>query len=236
MAGWGAAAVRAALAGALLVLGSLAPAVATAGDFEWDVPGIVHHVDVAGTQEALGIPMKLHAVTSSWKPDALFTHFVEQFKKAGFFIPPPSGQTAVHGAISLTALDVDRLLAYSVIMRPNPDGKTTKVLLGTANVGQIRKPEDSAFLPVYPGAENLVTVNVEVGKSLSYITKATQQELQDFYREAMPKKGYTEKKPGLFRKGNEAVEVLSRPREGGGLSVIIMGRNGSDDDLLDETR
>lgn len=225
--------MRAALAGVLLVVGALVPSVSAAGDFEWDVPGIVHHVDVAGTQEALGIPMKLHAVTSSWKPDALFKHFAEQFKKAGFFIPPPKGQTVVHGAITLTALDVDRLLAYSVIMRPNPDGKTTKVLLGTANVGQIRKPEDSAFVAVYPAADNLVTINIESGKSLSYTTKATQQQLQDFYREAMPKKGYTETKPGVFRKGNESVEVLSRPREGGGLTVIVMSRNGSDDDALD---
>lgn len=226
-------AVRAALASVLWALGALAPAAAWAGDFEWDVPGIVSHVDVAGTQEALGIPMKLHAVTSSWKPDALFKHFAEQFQKAGFFIPPPSGQTPVHGAVSLTALDVDRLLAYSVIMRLNPDGKTTKVLLGTANVGQIRTPESTAFAPVYPGADNLVTINVEVGKSLSYVTKATPQQLADFYREAMTKLGYTEKQPGVYRKGREAVEVLGRPVPQGGLSVIVTSRNGSDDDLLD---
>jgi hypothetical protein len=219
--------VRAGLVVAL-VLGALLPASAAEPEkkkrFEWDVPGMVSQVEVEGVQVALGIPMKLHAVTSSWKPTDLFRHFATQFKEQGFYIPPPSHQVVVHGAMSLTALDVNRDLTYTVFLRVNPDGKTTRVLLGTANVGQIRNPSaDNTFAPVYPGASQLVTSDVEAGRSLSYVITATAEQLAAFYRDAMKAAGWEEKRPGTYRKGSERVVVMARPLEKGQLSVVVLG-------------
>lgn len=210
-----------------LLLGALLPAAAAEPapqkPFAWDVPGTVSHVEVVGTQVARGIPMKLHAVTSSWPPDALFRHFAEQFQKQGFFIPPPSHQTFVHGALSLAAVDVNRDLTYTVFLRPVPGSKTTRVLLGTANMAQIRKPGGGSFAPVYPGAAQLVTADLEVGRTLSYVTTATAEQLLAFYRETMVAAGWREKSPGLYLKDTERVQVLARPLEQGRLSVVVLG-------------
>lgn len=210
-----------------LLLGALLPAVAAEPvpqkPFAWDVPGTVSHVEVAGMQVARGIPMKLHAVTSSWPPDALFRHFAERFQKQGFFIPPPSHQTFVHGAMTLAAVDVNRDLTYTVFLRPVPGSKTTRVLLGTANMARVSKPGGESFAPVYPGASQLVTSDLETGRTLSYVTTATAEQLITFYREAMVAAGWREKSPGLYLKGTERVQVLARPLEKGGLSVVVLG-------------
>lgn len=199
--------------------------------FEWEVPGMVAHVEVAGIMEAQGIPMKLHAVTSSWKPPELFDHFVKVFEEQGFYLPPPEHQVVVHGALSLTAMDVDRMLVYTVFLRINPDGKTTKVLLGTSNMGLAKNPQAVAFVPLFPGARNVITSNVEVGRSVRYLASTTPRDLADFYRKAMTEAGYTESRPGVYFKGREQIEVLARPLADGTLSVFVVGRMGVEDEL-----
>jgi hypothetical protein len=193
---------------------------------------VVSSVDVAGLVEAQGIPMKLHAVESSWKPPELFNHFLKEFTAAGFYLPPPKHQLAVHGAATLTAMDVDRMLVYTVIMRVNPDGKTTKVLLSTSNMGLAKKPGEAAFAPVFPGGHDVLTSNVEVGRMLRYIARARPEELNAFYRKAMMDAGFKEERPGLYSKGRELVEVLIKPLETGELSVMVVGRIGSAEEFI----
>lgn len=200
--------------------------------FEWNVPGMVSHVDVAGTMETQGIPMKLNAVDSTWMPPELFNHFLKQFTQAGFYLPPPRDQLIVHGAATLTAMDVDRRLVYTVIMRVNPDGKTTKVLLGTSNMGLAKPPSDTAFAPVYPGARDLFTSNVEVGRTLGYVARVTPQELNAFYLKAMTQAGFKEERPGLYSKDRELIEVLAKPLPNGELSVLVVSRIGSVDEFI----
>jgi hypothetical protein len=200
--------------------------------FEWNVPGIVSHVDVVGLVQAQGVPMKLNAVESTWMPPELFNHFLKEFTEAGFYLPPPKHQLVVHGAASLTAMDVERELVYTVIMRVNPDGKTTKVLLGTSNMGLARKPSDTAFAPVYPGATNLVTTNVEVGRTVGYSVHATPEELNAFYSKAMVQAGFKEERPGLYSKDRELIEVFVKPQAPGELSVLVVSRIGSPDEFI----
>ncbi len=200
--------------------------------FVWDVPGLVSTVDVAGTMEAMGVPMKLQAATSTRRPRELFEHFARLFDGAGFYIPPPRHQLVVHGALTLTAMDVDRKLVYTVMLRLNPDGKTTKVLLGTSNMGLAKKPQAVAFAPLYPGARKVLTSNVEVGRSVAYVAKATPQELADFYGKVMEEAGYREQSPGLYTKGREQVQVLARPQGDGELSVLVIGRIGTAEEFI----
>jgi hypothetical protein len=200
--------------------------------FEWNVPGMVSHVDVAGLVETQGIPMKLNSVDSTWMPPELFNAFLKQFTEAGFYLPPPKYQLIVHGAASLTAMDVQRQLVYTVIMRVNPDGKTTKVLLSTANMGLAKPPSDAAFAPVYPGSHDLITSNVEVGRTLGYVTRATPQELNAFYSKAMAEAGFKEERPGLYSKDRELIEVMARPLANGELSVLVISRIGSPDEFI----
>ncbi|MFL5348474.1 MAG: hypothetical protein ACJ8AT_27065 [Hyalangium sp.] len=231
------------LLGAPWAAGAEAPASSTADTkasapkpkphpFEWNVPGMVAHVDVAGTMEAQGIPMKLNAVDSTWMPPELFNHFLKQFTEAGFYLPPPKDQLIVHGAATLTAMDVERQLVYTVIMRVNRDGKTTKVLLGTSNMGLAKPPSDTAFAPVYPGAHDLITSNVEVGRTLGYVTRATPQELNAFYSKAMAQAGFKEERPGLYSKDRELIEVLAKPLPNGELSVLVVSRIGSAEEFI----
>jgi hypothetical protein len=200
--------------------------------FSWSVPGMVSHVDIAGTIVAQGIPMKLHMVESSWKPPELFDHFGKVFTQAGFYIPPPKHQLVVHGAATLTAMDVERMLVYTVIMRISPDGKTTKVFLGTSNMEQAKSAASQAFVPIYPGARNVLTSDVEVGRTLGFVTSARPEELHAFYRRVLTEKGFQEESPGVYFKDRERIEVLARPSDKDGLSVLILGRIGSQDELI----
>lgn len=200
--------------------------------FEWNVPGMVSHVDVAGLVETQGIPMKLNAVDSTWMPPELFNSFLKQFTEAGFYLPPPKHQLIVHGAASLTAMDVERKLVYTVIMRVNPDGKTTKVLLSTANMGLAKTPNDAAFALVYPGSHDLITSNVEVGRTLGYVTRATPQELNAFYSKAMAEAGFKEERRGLYSKDRELIEVMAKPLASGELSVLVISRIGSPEEFI----
>jgi hypothetical protein len=76
---------------------------------------------------------------------------------------------------------------------------------------------------VYPGAARLVTSDLETGRTLSYVTTATAEQLLAFYRETMVAAGWREKSPGLYLKGTERVQVLARPLEQGRLSVVVLG-------------
>lgn len=202
----------------LLVLACLDARAALA--FEWAVPAEASRVDVAGVQQARGIPVKLEAATSRLSAPELLRYFAGRFRERGLFIPPAKDQLVVEGALQLTALDVERLLSYTVLLRPLPDGRGTQVLMSTADLDAARS-EGPAFVPLPPGASSVVSVDVEAARSVSFAVQARPEQVAAFYREVLPRDGYREQEPGVFTLGPRTLRVHTRALADGRLGVVV---------------
>ncbi len=188
--------------------------------FEWAVPSEASRVDVAGVQQARGIPVKLEAATSRLPALELLRYFAARFRERGLFIPPAKDQLVVEGALQLTGLDVERLRAYTVLLRPLPDGRGTQVLMSTADLDAARS-EGPAFIPLPPGASSVVSVDVEAARSVSFSVQTRPEQVAAFYREVLPRDGYREREPGVFTLGPRTLRVHTRPLADGRLGVVV---------------
>ncbi|HEX8441084.1 hypothetical protein [Archangium sp.] len=215
----------------VLALALLGAGVASAQrpTFTWDVPRVVESVDVPDVMRADGIPVKLRSVKSAEKPEVIVQHLVKRFEAAGFFIPPDGHRTQRLAEPQLTALDTDRLISYTFILQPNPDGTTT-VVLGEANLGMARK-EQSAFAPVFPGGTDVMQSDMEGARTLTYSVTAEQGKVRDFYLKELRAAGFTETSPGTWHRTGEELRVAIRPGPAGRVVVIILRRTTTEEVL-----
>lgn len=190
--------------------------------FTWDVPRVLEAVDVPGVMRADGIPVKLRSVLSAEKPEVILQHLVDRFEDAGFYIPPDKHRTQWLAEPQLTALDTERLISYTFVLQPNPDGTTT-VVLGEANLSQARRAQ-SAFAPVYPGGTDVMQSDMEGARTLTYLVTAAPEKVRDFYLKELTAAGFTEASTGEWLRGGEEVRVGVRPVKAGRVSVILMRR------------
>ena len=196
----------------ILALALAGPA-AAAEPFRWEVPNVVEMFDVQGKLEALGIPVTLHVAAAKMPLPDLLDFYARAFRKAGLVVDPAPREAA--GYITLTALDPDRLVTYTVLLHQFKDG-TTRVVMGSADHAHRRKiVAGEAFAPVAPGATDLVTADVEYGQTMAYTTAASPEQLRSFYAQALPQVGYT---PGpaadVFERGNEELSLFVREENG----------------------
>jgi hypothetical protein len=212
---------RAMLVGLVVLLGA-GEAAAQLLPFTWDVPKVVESIDVPGVMNTNGIPVKLRSVKSTERPEVIYKHLVSRFELYGFYIPPKQKQWLKEP--QFTALDTQRLISYTFIIQVNGDDTTT-VVLGEANLGQAQKTKPVAFAPVFPGAKDVLTSDLEVGRTLTYLVpggKAT-PDVEGFYRKELAQAGYRETEPNLYHRGTEELQVTVRPSKGQ-LSVLILSR------------
>lgn len=190
--------------------------------FVWDVPKVVDIVDVPGVMLADGVPVRLKAVRSKEKPEPLLQHIVDRWEAWGLYIPPVEHQPQTLREPQITALDPERLITYTVLFQPNPDGTTT-LYLGEANLS---KPPQalSSVAPVYSGAEGVMTSELELVRSVNYTVRAKEAEVEAFYRAELGKVGFKEVEPRRFRSGTEEMELVIRPVQPGQLSVAVLRR------------
>jgi hypothetical protein len=190
--------------------------------FTWDVPKIIETVEVPGIMRADGIPVKLRSVKSAERPEVILQHLVDRFQAWGFYIPSKRSQWLKEP--QLTALDTERLISYTFVIQPSPDGSTT-VLLGEANLGRWEKTV-AVIAPVYPEAVDVMNTDVEVARTLSYRVPALKStpDITGFYRQQLTKAGYTETEPNTYRKGSEELLVTVSPPKGGHMSVMVVRR------------
>lgn len=193
---------------------------AGAATFSWDVPGQLQLVPVGRKLERDGLPMVVYLAKSSWELDRLLLHYAGRFAEAGFFIPPKMGRLPGLKLPRVVALDDRRMVSFLVYGWPEPDGSTTLVL-GAADLAH-RKPSQGGVLPVFPGAKAPTTFNVELATALSFVAKATQDEVIDFYRSVLPSGGWQEREPGTFVREGRAVRVLAKTLKNGELSVVVL--------------
>ncbi|MCP3136553.1 hypothetical protein [Pyxidicoccus xibeiensis] len=190
--------------------------------FVWDVPRVLDVVDVPGVMLADGVPVRLKAVRSAEKPEPLLQHMVDRWEEWGLYITPAEQQPQLLREPMLTALDPERFITYTVILQPNPDGTTT-VYLGEADMS---KPPAtmSSVAPVFPGAEGVMTSDLEVVRSVNYTVSAKEAEVEAFYRTELGKAGFKPTEPRRFRAGQEEVELILKPLQPGKLSVAVLRR------------
>jgi hypothetical protein len=205
---------------------ALPPASLAAEPLRWDVPRAFMSVPVHGEQEALGVPMRLTAVRSRASVSDLFNHFLRSFEKADLFVPPREGQFMAEGGLSITGLDVERLVSYTVIFQPMPDGTTT-VLLGEADLYRRKAPGDDGRVPVFPGARGLLRSKMEGTDTLAYTVTAVPGEVLRFYQETLGRAGFTSspEEPTTFVRGGHTFQVLlQRTHTAGEVSVVVLER------------
>ncbi|MCY1017674.1 hypothetical protein [Pyxidicoccus sp. MSG2] len=190
--------------------------------FVWDVPRVKDIIDVPGVMLADGIPVRMKAVRSAEKIEPLMGHIVDRWVEWGLYVAPPEQQPQKLREPMLTALDPERFITYTVIFQPNPDGTTT-LYLGEADMS---KPPGamSTVAPVFPGAEGVLTSDLETVRSVTYSVRAKETEVDAFYKTELAKAGFKEVKPRRFRAGQEEVELILKPLQPGQQSVSVMRR------------
>ena len=198
--------------------------------FTWDVPRVLETLEVPGVLRADGIPVKLRSVRSAERPQVILQHLVKRFEQAGFFIPPDSQRTQWFKEPQLTALDPERLISYTFLLQPRPDGTTT-VVLGEANLGLARREQQAAFAPLFPGGSDLMRSEQEGARMLTYLAPAESAQVVAFYAQELGKAGYTETAAGTWRRGGEELRLSVRPARAGRVAVILLNRPAPDSAL-----
>ncbi len=205
-----------------------APAPSPRPPFRWDVPGLIAWVDSPGVQISDGVPLTLQVARSKLSVEVLLQHFADSFQKAGLFIPPGREQLRAFQEPQLTALDPERLVAYTVIFQANPDDTVT-LILGTSDLRHY-KPAGAAALgwaPLPPGAEQLMHTQMEGAQSAAFTVSSSKEQVLAFYRDAMKRAGFEEEEPGVFRRGGEVISLYLQLQEGQ-LAVSITRRLGAE--------
>ncbi|PTL79049.1 hypothetical protein [Vitiosangium sp. GDMCC 1.1324] len=193
------------------------PAEAAPDPFHWKVLGLVSSVDVSDRMNVGGIPIRFQVYTSREKVERLIQYFATAFDEAGFYIQRQ--QPRLSAEPQLTALDTRTFTSYTVILRPQP-GRLTEVVLGEAKLGELQPVGSSSLLPVFPGAANALQGNFEGAQTLTYQVAAKELQVRAWYREQLTHAGYKEESPGLFRRGEQELQ-LSLSSGKGGLQVVL---------------
>lgn len=188
--------------------------------FGWDVPGLVEYVPVGQRLERDGLPMEVALARTSWDLDRVLLHYAGRFAEAGYFIPPKLGRLPGLKLPRVVALDTERLVSFLVYGWPEADG-TTSLVLGAANLKGRTAKAGGVKLPVFPGAIAPTVFDVEYATALSFLAKATEAEVIDFYREVLPADGWREREAGVFVKGGRAVRVLAK-KQRDGLAIAVL--------------
>lgn len=207
---------------------SKAPEPSPRPPFRWDVPGLIAWVDSPGMQISDGVPLALQLARSKLSVETLLQHFADSFEKAGLFIPPGDEQVRAFQEPQLTALDPEKLIAYTVIFQENPDGTVT-LILGTSNLSQYNPGQAMALLwaPLPPGAKQLMQTQMEAGQSAAFTVASSKAQVMAFYGEAMKKAGFEQEEPGVFRRGGEVITVYTQ-QQGEELAVSLTRRVGAE--------
>ncbi len=183
----------------------------SAPPFQWHVPGAIEDVPMSGEAESLGVPVRAHAVRSKERIEPLYLHFLQAFRRAGLYLPPPSAQFHMKGGLALTAIDDERMISYTVIFQANAD-RTTTVILGEANLAARRPAAEDAQggLPLPPQAKRVVRARSEGTSQVTFRLRARADEVTGYYRDVLGANGFEETEPQVFSDGTRQVQVLTQ--------------------------
>ena len=184
----------------------------------WKVPGVVSTLDVPGEMNVGGIPIHLQVYSSREDVVHLLQSFVTSFAEAGYYVP--DRQPRLVAQPHLTALNPRTLVAYTLILEPEPGGHLTTVVLGEAKLNELKPPPASELLPVYPGGRNVLQGDFEGARTLTYQVSARDEQVRAWYREHFTRQGFKEEEPLLFRRQEQEARVTVSTVKGA-LNVVI---------------
>jgi hypothetical protein len=188
--------------------------------FTWPRPDVVEEIDVPDTVVSSGVPVRLHVIRSRLGAQALLETFGRAFVQAGFWVPPV--QRRIVAEPHVTGLDWRGLVSYSAILHPNDDGSTTCVL-GEARLDRKRDAAPD-FAPALPGARDVLRVEQEGARVLSFTAAGSADDVRRFYRASLPSAGFkpSRDEDGVFERGAERLTVLPTAERAGGVSVVVV--------------
>lgn len=172
--------------------------------FRWDVPNVVSTVDVPGITNAMGVPVKMQAVTVKGKMDDTIRYIYDSMEKQGLAINPELQKANI-----LTGFDPDAEISFSAVFQENAPGYIT-VVLGTANLGLAKKPQGDNFIPLFSGGKGALRANTEGVDTLVYtVPDGDESKVRSFYTDVMVKTGWKAdpKEPLTFQKADERISI-----------------------------
>jgi hypothetical protein len=189
--------------------------------FYWPRPDVVEEIDIPDTLKADGVPVRLHIMRSKMGVQGLLSAFATAFTRAGFWVPRV--QKRIVAEPHVTGLDWRRLISYSAILHPNPDGTVTCVL-GEAQLGKRQTPAAVPDIaPLFPIAQDVLRVDDERSRVISYVVRGpTAEELVVFYRERLPRAGWRPAEDGSWEKSGARLSVMTQPTGDGAVSVVLV--------------
>lgn len=205
---------------ALLLALAAAPD-AGSGPFDWKVPSAIAVVPVGEGFQRDSMPMTIYLARTKMDLDEALVHYAQRFADAGFFIP--ARMRPVHGLKlpRVIALDTENMVSFLVYGWPEPDGTCTLVL-GSADLKGRKSSKGSGELPAFPGATSVTSFNLESATALSFVARAQEAEVIDYYRSVLPTLGWKEREAGVFVKGPRAVRVLAKKDKAAGLLGVVL--------------
>jgi hypothetical protein len=195
--------------------------------YRWSVPELEHTIDVPSTQSVNGLPVRFSAAVSRAKPDFLLKYYVDEFAKAGLYLPPPSEQVAMGGnALQVTGLDTDNLVSYTVILQVASDRYTTVIMGHSYLEPWMRGARPDDFAPLFPQSEAVVRSRAEGVDVLQFVTDAEPKAVRTFYGEVLLKAGYVAVEPDVFARGAERIslKLVKSPKAGVKQTGVVLQR------------
>lgn len=195
--------------------------------FAWPSMRVLEQIDANEVVEAGGVPVVLRAVVVKERAEDLVQRFADAFRAGGLHVPPGDEQPQLaSGAAMLTAVDMYRGITFTVILQPQ-EGGITLVYLGEANHALRREPGavgDIATLP--PGAQQVLRVNEESSRTMSFLVPMSAGEVDSFYAQALRRDGWRREDGDttVYTRSGEELRVMHEPAEGGLRSVVLVHR------------
>jgi hypothetical protein len=157
------------------------------------LPDVELAVPVAGKLESLGTPVEARAYRVKMKPTELYDWVFKSFARHRLFIPRAENRMQVGDAPQLTGYDHPSRQSYTAIFKDNGDGTTT-LIAGHADLSTgawVHAGGRESVMPAMPGATKVAQTSNEGSLTMTYLVKATEQEIDAFYAEVFAKNGFT---------------------------------------------
>lgn len=215
---------------------SLPPPPTPLPPFRWKLSNVVSNVEMPGTQEVDGVPVKLHGVYVKARPEEVIRELVGAFQAAGLYLDDKQDQP--FRQLQVTAVDTDRGISYTALIQGYTNGQSFVVLgeahlamASLARLGQLNPQKNGTdFAPLMAGAEGVSRVRSEGMDSVTYSVQKPETEVLKYYQDSLPKLGFKQEGE-WYRRGTDLVSLRTR-KDGARTDVMLTRRQlGSEERL-----
>lgn len=200
------------LNGAFLLAALVAAPVVRAEPMHCAVPKTIEEVSTPDVIVSNGVPTRIRAVKSAATFDELAAFFVMEFRRANLFIPPRVHQKQVSREISLSALDVQHLIGYTVFFQPNAD-KTTTVIVGQADLAHSQANDPSQKIPLTSRATHVVRSVSEAAVVVAFETPESESDVRSFYDKVFRERGFQRSDANVYERNGDRLQMVIETRE-----------------------